>query len=379
MDMNKKISILIVDDVPENLRLLSVMLEQTGYLVRPATSAKLALAAARREPPSLILLDIRMPEMDGLELCRQLKVDEALKEIPVIFISALNETEEKIKAFQSGGVDYITKPFQEREVLARVTTHLELRRQKVELEIINRRLRELESLRDSLTHMIVHDMRGPLMLIQGHLQMIQAFDATTLCKDSRHGLAEAQAGAKRLTRMIAEMLLISKLEAGKLMIQSASCNLADLARKVAADLISVDNLKQNKINITSFPESVTVPLDVELIERVLQNLVGNAIKFSPEAGIVTLNIMMSANSEVRVEVIDAGPGIAPKFHRQIFEKFGQVESGRNRQGTGLGLTFCKLAVEAHGGQIGVNSTPKAGSTFWFTLKSNQRECAECGA
>jgi len=364
--MTEKTSILIVDDVPENLRLLSAMLDQTGYLVRPATSAKLAWAAAHREPPSLILLDIQMPEMDGLEMCRRLKTDEALRPIPVIFISALNETEEKIKAFQAGGVDYITKPFQEREVLARVTTHLELHRQKVELEAINRRLQELESLRDSLTHMIVHDMKGPLMLIQGHLEMISLFDAGALSNDSRHSLAAAKAGARRLTRMIAEMLIVSKLEADKLVIQRTACDLVALARKTTAELGSTDTPKQIKINVASNPESVHAELDVELIERVLQNLLGNAIKFSPEHGLVTVSLQL-VHGQVRVEVMDAGPGIAPEFHQKIFEKFGQVEPGKSRLGTGLGLTFCKLAVEAHGGNIGVNSTPGAGSTFWFTL------------
>ena len=365
--MIEKTSILIVDDVPENLRLLSAMLEQTGFLVRPATSAKRALAAARREPPSLILLDIQMPEISGLEMCQQLKADAALNEIPVIFISALNETEEKIKAFDAGGVDYITKPFQEREVLARVKTHLELHRQKVELEAINRRLKELESLRDSLTHMIVHDMRGPLMVIQGHLDMIRMFDTPALSKEGRHSLAEAQTGAKRLTRMIAEMLMVSKLEAGKLMLQLAPCDLTALARKAVADLVSANNPKQIQINLTSNLENLSVALDVELIERVLQNLLGNAMKFTPVHGTVLLNLMATAG-EVRVEVGDNGPGIAPEFYQKIFEKFGQLESGQSRQGTGLGLTFCKLAVEAHGGAIGVHSQVGEGSTFWFTLK-----------
>jgi len=367
--MNEKISILIVDDMAENLRLLTTMLEQTDYLVRPATSAKRALAAARQKPPSLILLDIRMPEMDGLEMCRELKADEALKDIPVIFISALSETEEKIKAFEIGGVDYITKPFQEREVLARVTAHLELHRQKVELEAINRRLKELENLRDNLTHMIVHDMKGPLMVVNGHLDMIRMFDAAALSKDGNHSLTEAQSGIKRLARMVSEMLMVSKLEAGKLVSDFKPCNLSALARKAAADICPAKSPKQIQINLVSHPENVIVSLDEELIERVLQNLLGNAWKFSPERGTVTLTIA-AADGRVRVEVNDAGPGIAPEFHQQIFEKFGQVASGMSRQGTCLGLTFCKLAVEAHGGSIGVNSQAGQGSTFWFTLNLN---------
>lgn len=366
MTIPETTSILIVDDVPENLRLLSAMLEQTGYLVRPATSAKLALRAARQKSPSLILLDMRMPEMGGVEMCQQLKADDALKDIPVIFISALNETEEKIKAFQAGGVDYITKPFQEKEVLARVTTHLELRRQKIELEAINQRLKELERLRDSLTHMIVHDMKTPLMVINGHLNIIQMFDAPALSKDGNLSLTEAKTATKRLTRMVSEMLLVSKLEVNKLVLRPALSDLVALARKAATDFWPANNPKKIHTNITSDPESMPLSLDAELIERVFQNLLSNAVKYSPDNGTVALNIA-TANGQARVEVTDAGPGIAPEFHQRIFEKFGQVESGMNRQGTGLGLAFCKLAVEAHGGNIGVISELGQGSTFWFTL------------
>ena len=364
--MTENNSILIVDDVPENLRLLSALLLQNGYQVRSATSAKRALAAAALARPSLILLDIRMPEMTGMQMCDLLKKDDNLKDIPVIFISGLNETGDKINAFRSGGVDYITKPIQEQEVLARVKTHLELRRQKIELETSYRRLQALEELRDSLTHMIVHDMKNPLMVIGGHLELIGMKDAGTLSPHGDHSLAEARVGVSRLTHMISEMLTVSKLESGKLAIQPGPCDLVALARKVAAEVCPANDDRQIEISITTNPETVRLSLDVGLIERVLQNLLGNALKFSPDRSKVALTIA-AANGRTRVEVSDAGPGIAPEFHRMIFEKFGQVASGKNVAGYGLGLTFCKLAVEAHGGTIGVESRPGAGATFGFTL------------
>ena len=364
--MTEKTSILIVDDRPENLRLLSAMLEQTGYAVRSSTSALRALAVARREPPALILLDMRMPEMDGLAVCRELKADPALQVIPVIFISALAETEDKIKAFQAGGIDYITKPFQEAEVLARVTTHLALHRQKAELEVFNQRLKELESLRDSLTHMIVHDMRGPLSVINGHLGMIRLFESANLSGEVRDSLSAIQAGTTRLTRMVAEMLVVSKLEAGLLNLKLKPRNLVALARQLVADhRVDSDRLAV-QINLMASPEPLTVSLDGELIERVLQNLLGNALKFSPGGSAIELQLAVVAG-QARVAVRDFGPGIAPEFHQKVFEKFSQLESGKIRQGCGLGLAFCKLAIEAHGGRIGVDSQPGHGSTFWFTL------------
>jgi len=134
--------ILIVDDTPANLGVLSDMLTSTGYSVRPAPNGRLALRAAENDPPDLILLDINMPEMNGFEVCRRLKSDDKLKSIPVLFISALTDTRDKIKAFESGGLDYITKPFQEEEVIARVTTHLQNRQLRKELETKNRVLQQ---------------------------------------------------------------------------------------------------------------------------------------------------------------------------------------------------------------------------------------------
>src|SRR5450759_2300333 len=159
-------NILIVDDTPGNVLLLVRMLTERGYKASTALSGKLALQAARTEPPDLILLDIAMPEMNGYEVCEQLKADAALKEIPVIFISALNETIDKVKAFRVGGVDYVTKPFQFEEVYARVQTHLQLRR--------------LEKLHEDLTHMVVHDLSSPLLNIFHLLDLLDLDEARNL-------------------------------------------------------------------------------------------------------------------------------------------------------------------------------------------------------
>ncbi|MEI9893792.1 MAG: response regulator [Chthoniobacter sp.] len=160
--------ILVVDDTEANLQLLSGMLRERGYKVRPVPNGRLALQAAKSAPPDLILLDINMPDLDGYEVCAQLKRDERTASVPVLFISALNETMDKVLAFGVGGLDYITKPFQFEEVDARVAAHLKLRRLQVDLEErnselrrTNAELRRLQELRDNLTHMIVHDLRLP--------------------------------------------------------------------------------------------------------------------------------------------------------------------------------------------------------------------------
>ena len=343
-------SILIVDDVPANVLLLARMLTERGYNPRPVLSGMSALQAARADPPDLILLDINMPEMNGYQVCEQLKADAALKEIPVIFISALNETIDKVKAFRVGGVDYVTKPFQFEEVYARVQTHL--------------RLRRLEILRDDLTHMVVHDLRNPLTVIFGLLEILEVQEAKNLSANTREYVSLARLSAEELLNMIGSILDVSKLGAGEMKLQREPFDLTALTRTVMATTHPLPGNRTVTLDAPAAPLIVTA--DVGLIRRVIQNLLGNALKYTPSKGDVSIAVTPSGN-EVRMAVTDAGPGIAQEYHERIFEKFGQVEDPNNRLGTGLGLTFCKLAIDVHGGHIGVESVIGKGSTFWFTL------------
>jgi signal transduction histidine kinase len=355
-------NIIVVDDTPANLRLLTEMLKEKGYRVRPAPSGELALRAAQAAPPDLILLDITMPKMDGFEVCGRLKADERLREIPVLFISALNESSDKVRAFQAGGVDYVTKPFNIEEVEARVRAHLELRRQKLELAASLARMRELERLRDSLTHMIAHDMKSPLCGIQMTLELIEP-----LLPASDPGAAGLLVGAKAsvatIIEMINQMLDVSRMEAGVLKPELAPGDIADTVR-AAVDALRI-NAGRRTLSLSArgpYPAE----FDAGLLRRVVANLVGNATKFTPTDGEIRVSVALQGDV-VRVEVADNGLGIAPENHARIFTKFGQVEGAGARAGTGLGLTFAQMAVEAHGGKIGVESAQGRGSTFWLTL------------
>ena len=343
-------NILLVDDTPANLLLLVRMLTERGYQPRTVLSGKLALQAARAEPPDLILLDITMPEMNGYEVCAQLKADAALKDIPVIFISALNETMDKVKAFRVGAVDYVTKPFQFEEVYARVQTHLQLRR--------------LEKLRDDLTHMLVRDLRSPLTVICCFLDFLEFHEAQALSASAQELVTVARRSAKDLLDLIASLLDVSKIEAGAMKLEREPCDLVALIRTVLAATQPLPD--HRTVTLDAPASSLTVTADVGLIRRVFQNLLGNALSYTQSGGSISIAVTTSP-SDVRVAVTDKGPGIAPDYHKRIFEKFGQVEDQTNRVGTGLGLTFCKLTVEAHGGSIGVESEVGKGSTFWFTL------------
>ncbi len=358
-------NILVVDDTPANLTLLVGMLKDRGYRVRPVPSGALALQAAAAEPPDLILLDISMPEMDGFEVCAKLKEDPRLRDIPVLFLTARTDIADKVRSFEVGGVDYVTKPFQFQEVDVRVRTHLELRRQKRELEKSYEKLTELQALRDSLVHMLVHDLRSPLSALVGFLGFLKEAEEK-FAPDQRQDIEESLKAAKRMALMVTGVLDVNKLEAGKMTIHPAPCDALSLGREVVA---SLESLTEGRTLAFSPKGQLSGWLDRGLVFRVLQNLIANALKFAPRTG-GKVELRIKATDEgTRFEVVDNGPGIPPEYHDQIFEKFGQAQGGRKNRmfSTGLGLTFCKMAVEAHGGRIGVVSEDGKGSTFWFTL------------
>jgi two-component system, sensor histidine kinase and response regulator len=357
-------SVLVVEDTIESLRLLTDLLDEQGYEVRAVTNGRQALQAVEQDPPDLILLDINMPELDGYEVCRRLRASDRSKDVPVIFITALTDTADMVRAFDTGGVDYVTKPFQVEEVLARVKTHLALRRAQTELADSYARLRALEHLRDDLVHMVIHDLRSPMTALLMELRFVKR-SAAALSEDDRDALQSALEAAEAINRMTNDVLDVSRLEACKMPVERAVWDLTQMAREVRSALGTID--LDRTIDIES-AGAVEVTCDGALVRRVMENLVSNGIRYSPAGSRMRLSIA-SAEGSVRVAVHDQGPGVPPEAREKIFEKFGTV--GSQHQSTyhsvGLGLAFCKLAIEAQGGTIGVDPGVPAGSTFWFEL------------
>ncbi len=359
-------SVLIVDDNPVNLQVLTGMLRQAGWRPRPVTGGRLGLQAARNEPPDLILLDVNMPGMNGYEVCEQLKADARLADIPVIFVSALGEMLDKMRGFQVGGVDYITKPFQLDEVKARVSAHLELRRQRRELQASYDKLRESERLRDSLVHMIVHDLRSPLAAISAYLELLKEEAKEKLGTETQEDVANAMRATRNMVRMINGILDVSKMEAQMMKLDLRECDLVQVVAQSLEDLGSLVGTRNLAFDRPAEPARVVA--DQEIVSRIVQNFLANALRFTPGGGEIRVGIVVEAK-HMRVFVADTGPGVPPDFRDSIFDKFSQVtgsSTDRSRT-TGLGLAFCKMAVEAHGGRIGVDSELGQGSTFWFTL------------
>jgi signal transduction histidine kinase len=357
-------TVLIVDDTIDTLRLLSDLLSEQGYDVRAVTNGRQAIQAVERDPPDLILLDIGLPEVDGYEVCRHLRASERSHDVPVIFITALTDTVDKVQAFEAGGVDYVTKPFQVEEVLARVKAHVALRRARAELADSLTRLRTLEHLRDEMVRMVIHDMRSPLASLLMDLRFL-AGSAKALSEDGQAALQSALKAVRELTAMASDVLDVSRLEAGSMPIERAVWDLTRMAREVCSVLETAGIERAVDVESAGAAE---VTCDGALVRRVMENFVGNGIRYSPASTRVRISIA-SGNGAVRVAVHDQGAGVAPEDREKIFEKLGSLEDRRESSyhSVGLSLPFCKLAIEAHGGAIGVDSGVPAGCTFWFEL------------
>jgi signal transduction histidine kinase len=298
------------------------------------TSGRQALQAVQHDPPDLILLDITMPEMDGFEVCQRLQEMERSKDVPVIFLTALTDTADKVRAFDSGGVDYVTKPFQFAEVLARVRTHIALGRAQMALTDNYERLLDLEQLRDDLVHMIVHDMRSPLLALQLNLDFLKG-SAAALSAVSRQELQAAVESAQTLSRMADELLDVSRLEEGRMPIERAAWDLTQMAREVRSALQTLD--RERPIDVES-AGPVYVTCDGALVRRVLENLVSNGIRHTPPGGRMRISIA-SRDSRVRIAVHDEGPSVPSEAGKNLREVRDRRGTYNELHSAGLGLVL----------------------------------------
>src|SRR5213595_3152703 len=237
------------------------------------------------------------------------------------------------------------------------------------------RLQSTLQTRDDLTHMIVHDLRAPLNLVTGYVDILEQMASDKLNPDEAECVTGAKQGAENMCDMITTLLDVGRLEAGEMPLRLQDHDLGQIAREAADRFIPV--LRDRTLRCEMSPEPVAVSCDGDLIRRILENLISNALKFTKSDGTIQINVERKG-VDVTISVRDNGEGIPRDQHKHIFEKFGQTNSGRqHRRSTGLGLAFCRLAVEAHQGKIGVKSEPGKGSTFWFTLRTRGQSGVNC--
>ncbi|MBE9223865.1 response regulator [Phormidium sp. LEGE 05292] len=391
-------NILIVDDTPENLQVLSATLTDSGYKIRGVINGKMALRAARSAQPDLILLDIRMPDMNGYQVCEHLKSDASTSEIPVIFISASDEVLDKVKAFQVGGVDYVTKPFQVEEVLTRVEHQLTIRRLQKQLIAQNQQLQEeiverkkAEEAAAAASHAkteflanMSHELRTPLNAILGFTQVMMR--DSMLSSDQTENLRIINRSGEHLLELINDVLELSKIESGVVSLDESSFDLYRLLDSLEEMFQIKAERKRLKMRLIVPPEIPQyIKTDEKKLRSSLINLLGNAIKFTHFGSIILRVNIVSKNDfsfndqscKLQFEVEDTGVGIAPEEIDSLFNAFIQTESGRkSAEGTGLGLTITRKFVQILGGNISVSSVLGKGTTFKFDIKASLANAAE---
>jgi two-component system sensor histidine kinase/response regulator len=368
--------VLLVDDNPTNLDVLARVLRSQNHRVRTVTSGALALEAMRRQPPEVVLLDVAMPDLDGYQTCALIRDDPKLASIPVLFISAMDGPLDKVKAFESGGRDYVTKPFAAEEVLARVEHHVNLGRLQKHLEQQNQslldanlKLKEIHVLKANFTAMLVHDLRSPLTSVGLTLELLQSGQTPRPSM-----IDQAMDSFQRVQGLLDEMLDLHRSEHGQMPLRSDAIDPVAWLQGFA-DQFAVRAQAEGVLFQTYWPETLApIKGDRSKLDRVLHNLLSNAIKFTPRGGAVKLEAAMEFGAGVeaglrflRIAVIDTGRGIPAEQLPFIFDPFRQSEPGDAHRGFGLGLAIVQRLVAVHHGQIRAQSQLGFGSNFTVLL------------
>jgi two-component system, sensor histidine kinase and response regulator len=373
--------ILVADDVPANVELLFDQLHALGYRTVSALDGPSALTAAFAHRPELCILDVSMPSGDlgcddrstGFEVCRRIKRDPRTARIPVIFVTALNDTSDRVKAIEAGGDDFLTKPHNRLVLGARVRSLIRLKAATDALEDSYRKLRELEKVRDDLMKMIVHDLKTPLTSILASLELLLDGDLGPLSTDQRGMVSDADGKAQELLRLIEDLLEIARIEEAALPLSLEPISPSQLLDEILGEW-TVRFQQDGATASVDVSEDVSVfDADRGLLKRVFANLLQNALTHSARAVTLTLTARRDP-SGILFTVADNGPGIPPQYHELIFRKFEQVRAlnAPRVRSSGLGLAFCRLVVEQHGGRIWVQSAEGQGSVFYILLPQAPR-------
>jgi two-component system, sensor histidine kinase and response regulator len=371
--------ILVADDIPANVELLLDQLNSLGYDTITAVDGPSAMAAAFEYQPDLCILDVSMPAGDlgvddrstGFEVCRRIKRDPRTSRIPVIFVTALNDTSDRVRGIEAGGDDFLTKPHNRLVLGARVRSLLKLKAATDALEDSLRKLRELERVRDDLMKMIVHDLKTPLTSVLATLEMLADGDFGAVTTTQKAAIGDAETKSEDLLALIDDILEVARIEEANISLSLGPMAPGALLAELVHEWAHRFTQERTTASVSVADDAPIFAADKGLIKRVFSNLIQNAVTHSSHPVHLDLSARR-ARGGVLFTVSDNGPGIPPEYHDLIFRKFGQVEMPRSprTRSSGLGLTFCKLVVERHRGRIWVRSEEGKGSSFYIELPSD---------
>lgn len=367
IELRSTVFLLIVDDVEQNLQVLGEILTAQGLRFAAAMNGQKALEVIQYRRPDLLLLDVMMPDMDGYEVCRRLKANPETEHIPVIFLTAANDKESVVQAFNVGAVDYITKPFHSAELLARVYAQLELQKMREALLLANEELRRSNELKDKLFSLVAHDLRGPFQTFLGTADLLNHYiDRLTKSQLLRMGnrLAELSQTLFTLTDNLLTWARAQMMQ-GNIVPKAV-----DINTMVTTCMALFENRAHEKgIAFANNVDIGTVAtVDVELFNTVLRNLLSNAVKFTPPNGTIAVGAEQKGGS-ILITVTDSGIGMTTQAVLGLFSRdnHSTTTGTAGEVGTGLGLLLCKELLERNGGGISVESSLGCGTTFRFVL------------
>lgn len=354
--------VLVIDDEPANFDVIEILLFKEGFELHYKDNGAAAIADLGEIKPDIILLDVMMPDMDGIEVCQHLKNDPQWHHIPIIIVTALSDKEDLARCLDAGADDFVSKPINSTELRARVRSMLRIKSQ-------YDRIQDTMRLREEMMQTIVHDLRNPLIGIMLGCDSLRAVDMSDRAKKRIDQIGKT---IEQMRLLIDDILTIGRIEAKKLVLNLTKIDLVAMAKSAIDDIEPLTFNKHIQV-LGEFPtEPVYISGDKNLIRRVIDNLIDNAVKFSPQQSSIILKIeCLPKNPDrqdlVKFQVIDSGIGISPEQKQVIFEKYevGNIVTGVSQ--IGLGLSFCKMTIEAHQGEISVANNHPKGSVFTILL------------
>ena len=349
--MEDNINILIVDDTPEHIHIATSLLKTLGYPIRVSTSASKALTLIEKKKPTLILLDITMPDMDGFELCSLLKENPSYSDIAIIFMTSAQDEESIKKGFALGAQDYVVKPYNSSELLARVSTHIKLASQSIQLKASYKEL-------DQFCHTVSHDLKSPLLVLKQLVNLLTLETKDLLSPTTKEIITRIENKSDDIILMIERLLEFSRIN--QIQCSFEKINISDIFYSVMEELSSLEpNRKIDFIVSKSLP---TVNGDKTLIKFLIQNILSNALKFSKNNELTIIKVNCSTlENYYEISIQDNGAGFDMAYKNKLFHIFERLHSKDEFDGSGVGLVIVKRIMERHNGKVSIEGKPNKGA------------------